>query len=424
MQKDPKINQHPMPTVAAIKELYANAYRCAFPGCVRPLYKVDSETGMRTLNSNAAHICARSEGGPRWDPTQSESENRSVGNLLALCLEHAKEIDDPKRIGLYSKETLLKWQRQQLADFDALGRQGWSLRTEDIEKLNQNFNRVETAIGNHSVINLGGKGGSAPGAGGGGGGVLGSINSRAGDGGTGGDVVILDGADATAPGAGGGGGGSIGDGAIASEGGGGGERVVTTIPVESFDSLEFQVGEGGKAGKAGGDTTIRLLKDGKVVRTIKAKGGKAGKPGRHGDLSSSARSLTIDDMNAGAHITSILLVDFFRFKNGLVTLLDAGWDAYRVASLPQLVEWPVYLAFSSIGLRAPTVISAEVRVRDPKRAIMSEHKILFAKLNSDVVGVPWAEVFKFEVKTYGMHTVEVTSGDILVTALHINVLSG
>src|SRR5436190_12567285 len=115
--------EHPEPTRATVKELDANAYRCGFPKCPRPLYKVDPETGTRTLNSRIAHICARREGGPRWDPAQTAEENRGVNNLLLLCIEHADEIDLESRIAAYPINMLNQWKRTQLADFDQL-RQG------------------------------------------------------------------------------------------------------------------------------------------------------------------------------------------------------------------------------------------------------------------------------------------------------------
>ena len=45
------ISEHPEPTDATAKELYANAWRCAKPKCGRPPYSVDAETDKRTLNS-------------------------------------------------------------------------------------------------------------------------------------------------------------------------------------------------------------------------------------------------------------------------------------------------------------------------------------------------------------------------------------
>src|ERR1044072_1319296 len=89
--------KHPVPTATAVKELSANAYRCAYPGCPRPLYRVDEENGDRTLNSTVAHICARSEGGPRWNKNQTKEDNMSVEDLLVLCLELSSEIDERKK---------------------------------------------------------------------------------------------------------------------------------------------------------------------------------------------------------------------------------------------------------------------------------------------------------------------------------------
>src|ERR1022692_425249 len=95
-------NTHPGVTDATSKELYANALNCAYPGCDRPLYRVNAD-GSRTLNSRIAHICARQEGGPRWNSAMSSEANRSAGNLLLLCIEHADEIDQPGRVSLYPR---------------------------------------------------------------------------------------------------------------------------------------------------------------------------------------------------------------------------------------------------------------------------------------------------------------------------------
>jgi hypothetical protein len=37
--------EHREPTVATVKELYANAWLCGKPECMRPLYRVDPEWG-------------------------------------------------------------------------------------------------------------------------------------------------------------------------------------------------------------------------------------------------------------------------------------------------------------------------------------------------------------------------------------------
>lgn len=86
---------HPEPTKATVKQLYGNAIRCAEPSCNEPLYRVDASGTARTLNSRVAHICARREGGPRWNADMSGDENRSEENLVLLCTNHSYEIDDP-----------------------------------------------------------------------------------------------------------------------------------------------------------------------------------------------------------------------------------------------------------------------------------------------------------------------------------------
>ena len=104
--------EHPRPTDATVKELYATALRCGRLGCIQQLYRV-SETGVRVLNSQVAHIHARRENGPRWNPAMTGEENRAYGNLIVLCLEHASEIDiTPER---FPAQVLREWKRVQVA---------------------------------------------------------------------------------------------------------------------------------------------------------------------------------------------------------------------------------------------------------------------------------------------------------------------
>jgi len=111
---------HAEPTDATVKQLYGTALRCGLPGCLQTLYRA-SETGERVLNSRVAHIHARREGGPRWDPSMSEEENRSYSNLILLCIEHAYEIDDiPDR---YPAEQLREWKRVQVKTQEQAARQ-------------------------------------------------------------------------------------------------------------------------------------------------------------------------------------------------------------------------------------------------------------------------------------------------------------
>jgi hypothetical protein len=91
---------------------------------VKPLYRLNNDTGEWILNSRVAHIHARSEGGPRWDPQMSEEANRSADNLLPLCEEHAYEVDATPQH--FPADLLHEWKRHQLAEYADL-RKSWPL---------------------------------------------------------------------------------------------------------------------------------------------------------------------------------------------------------------------------------------------------------------------------------------------------------
>lgn len=123
---------HRKPVLATIRELYGTAFRCGKPGCGRPLYKMNNDTGEIVLNSNVSHICARSEGGPRWDPEMSEEENRSASNLIPMCLEHALEIDaTPEH---YPVKLLQEWKVAQVEEHFKM-QKGWPLTEEEAQEV-------------------------------------------------------------------------------------------------------------------------------------------------------------------------------------------------------------------------------------------------------------------------------------------------
>ena len=82
--------EHPEPTDATVKQLYATALRCGRPGCMQALYRL-SDTGERVLNSRVAHIHARRENGPRWNPMMAAEENRSYSWVPQNCLRLVTE---------------------------------------------------------------------------------------------------------------------------------------------------------------------------------------------------------------------------------------------------------------------------------------------------------------------------------------------
>lgn len=423
MSEKTKPTRHPVPTAATLKELYANAYFCAFPKCKKALYKVDLENQIRTLNSTAAHICARSEHGPRWESTQSREENMSVSNLLALCREHSAEIDDKKKEHLYPATLLREWKILQLSAYDALA-QGWNVPDSDIEQIQQGIEHFNNTFSNTN-IDLGGKGGNAPGAGGGGGGVLGSSNSVGGNGGNGGNTINLNGQSGTAPGAGGGAHGVLGEGAIAGGGGSGGELVEAIISGhQTGQVLLIEVDKGGVDGKGGGDSLISLVREnGGLTPLLCAKGGKAGQPGRHGDLSGFARALTPADLSGGARITTLMLAEVVRVKGDLVTIVEGGWTTFSVSTLPYRMNWPLYATLHMNELVAPTVIRCVIQVKDPNKNLMFEEQFLFKKLDEQDVLAHLNLLLQFEAKEFGVWHVEIVSGDHLLATIPVHVLS-
>lgn len=123
---------HRKPVLATVRRLYGTAFRCGKPDCGRPLYKMNDETGETLLNSRVSHICARSEGGPRWDPDMSEEENRSESNLIPMCTEHADEIDvTPQH---YPVELLHEWKRAQIAEHFKV-QKSWPLTEGEAEQV-------------------------------------------------------------------------------------------------------------------------------------------------------------------------------------------------------------------------------------------------------------------------------------------------
>jgi len=73
-----------------------SASRCAMPDC-KVLLSDDADDQFNpTLIGEVCHIKANSKGGPRFDPTLSETEKNSYRNLILLCCNHHKVIDDPE----------------------------------------------------------------------------------------------------------------------------------------------------------------------------------------------------------------------------------------------------------------------------------------------------------------------------------------
>ncbi len=87
----------------------AVGYRCSNPDCRRPTVAANAkQDGIVTL-AVAAHICAASPGGPRYNAAQTQSERRSKDNGIWLCQNCGRLVDaDPAS---YPVEKLKEWKR-------------------------------------------------------------------------------------------------------------------------------------------------------------------------------------------------------------------------------------------------------------------------------------------------------------------------
>ena len=82
-------------------------YRCSNPECFRPTVAANAAQDGTITIGVAAHICAASPGGPRYDAAQLPEVRRGKENGLWLCQICGRLIDvDPKK---YTVEVLTKW---------------------------------------------------------------------------------------------------------------------------------------------------------------------------------------------------------------------------------------------------------------------------------------------------------------------------
>jgi hypothetical protein len=372
----------------------------------------------------------------------SEEENRSTGNLLILCLEHACEVDRPNRAMAFPPALLKAWKQEQLNEFDAIGGQGWMLTSEMADDALRASEEPINII--NSILNLGAHGGNAPGAGGGGGGAFGA-NSRGGAGGKGGDtyydgVPISEfafdynlpsgeyaGAGAGAGvgvGAGGGGAGAEGENAVGGGGGGGGDRVITKVSLNELESLEgpltveVQVGEGGRPGQHAGehaedgsDSELRFVTaDGKTVRSIKAKGGGRGLSGFA--ISPEAREATSVDIDSGLNVSALMVADALHTKNGLLYVMGGAAECWLYPELPANIFWPTTIVGSMGQVLDSLLLTFYVVVDDPDgREVFRLPFNVVKGLERPVANFTQSMVVQFNAKAAGVWVLRILSGD-------------
>ncbi|MBR8239514.1 hypothetical protein [Burkholderia multivorans] len=69
-------------------------WHCSFAGCAKLTVGPSEEAPHASANlGEAAHICAASPGGRRYDPNMTPDERAGINNAIWLCSNHAKLID-------------------------------------------------------------------------------------------------------------------------------------------------------------------------------------------------------------------------------------------------------------------------------------------------------------------------------------------
>jgi hypothetical protein len=81
---------------------------CSFCGCLTKAASAESEKKVSSIGV-AAHICAASPGGPRYDPSMTVDERKSIENCIWMCETHARLIDTD--VVSYPRERLLQMKK-------------------------------------------------------------------------------------------------------------------------------------------------------------------------------------------------------------------------------------------------------------------------------------------------------------------------
>ena len=91
------------------------AYKCSNPQCRKPTIGANESSNGTVSVGEAAHICAASPGGKRYDSNMTSEERASIDNGIWLCRNCAAMIDRDEQY--FSVELLQTWKR--LAEIEA-----------------------------------------------------------------------------------------------------------------------------------------------------------------------------------------------------------------------------------------------------------------------------------------------------------------
>lgn len=105
-------NRDDFPKNVIIKIAERSGYICSNPTCNKiTIGPCENNNEKSVKNGKAAHICAASPKGPRYDINQTENERKSITNAIWLCGSCADLIDKNNGVD-YSKNILLEWKKK------------------------------------------------------------------------------------------------------------------------------------------------------------------------------------------------------------------------------------------------------------------------------------------------------------------------
>lgn len=356
-----------------------------------------------------------------------------------MCPAHASVIDDPASLPSYSVDILEYWKTLQVEQHKRQY-EGWPLTTAMAEQVSKvSFSNVDVAITN-SIMFLGGEGGKAPGSGGGGGGAIGP-GARAGRGGNGGRTtdfndeplseefslpVSLERSDNPSPGGGGGGGGAVGPGAVGGGGGDGGDSARGFLAFERGDTLEIEIGEGGKAsrlpgqhGADGGDTVVVVrAADGQIKRTIRVAGGKGAKSGA---LPEDWSAISLEDIRNGFRISSLFTANSIDFRDGLLFILGGGWGSCFFPSFPFDAIWQVACVANWHHLAPGPIRGMQLCLSNPEGTEVSCLALHIPEDAGKELSYIWVNSIGALFDREGLWKISVRSGGFLLSEMEVYV---
>ncbi len=114
--------------------------------CSNPEHRVvtigPSQYDKTNSIGEAAHICAASKGGPRYDESMTSDERKSIDNGIWLCANCAKDID--RDVILFPVDVLKKWKAKAIASARAeLGKK--------LPKDTDTINTLTTALAGNAI---------------------------------------------------------------------------------------------------------------------------------------------------------------------------------------------------------------------------------------------------------------------------------